>query len=271
MRRFTLGNIHQSSSGFDCYGKGYQCTIIAAVAIFAFLSGRFSQPERWTPQNIDQIVLNGSMLYDNSMHHQNPRYLAHSDIPNYLEMWNIIYETTVHDDIFYGVVGHQGNYESLAIDIRTALHEALQVSHTLVFTASDYTISIFLHNSEIYVFDSHQRNELGLVNSTRGAAVLLRFSTIDECVRYLEVMYHNAMFNLSPLVVNLQNTQIQGASYGSSYNHFDSTGIQCDTFGSSHNDNDNTQAQVASYDRISDADHTCSLEINKILHESQNV
>lgn len=230
MRRFTLGNIHQSSSGFDCYGKGYQCTIIAAVAIFAFLSGRFSQPERWTPQNIDQIVLNGSMLYDNSMHHQNPRYLAHSDIPNYLEMWNIIYETTVHDDIFYGVVGHQGNYESLAIDIRTALHEALQVSHTLVFTASDYTISIFLHNSEIYVFDSHQRNELGLVNSTRGAAVLLRFSTIDECVRYLEVMYHNAMFNLSPLVVNLQNTQIQGASYGSSYNHFDSTGIQCDTF-----------------------------------------
>lgn len=130
----TQGNIHQGS--LFSFGSGFQCTVVAIVALIAVYTGRFSPiPRDWAAETIDQIVIDGTVLYDDIVYPSTPRYLAHSDIPNSLELWNTRFEVNIHDDLFYGVVGQPGSVVTLTTDLSTAIQSGLQISNTLVFTS----------------------------------------------------------------------------------------------------------------------------------------
>ncbi|CAC5377139.1 unnamed protein product [Mytilus coruscus] len=192
------GSIHQASR--YSYGQGFQCTIVAAVAILAFYNVQFNGPSSWTSTTIDEII-EISNLYNRISFPENPRYLQHSEVPNDVRMLCRQFNILVHDDLFLGVVGHTGDQQSLSIEISTALRTAFDISDSNLFTSSVLTISIFRCDDNYYLsclFDSHARDNQGFPFSD-GVAILLTFSNQIELILYVSSIYNGAEFNLSPV------------------------------------------------------------------------
>ena len=125
------GTLHQGNVyGF---GQGFQCTFIATVALIALYSPYYTLPSQWMPTVLDEIVLDGSRLYDDfmlSISQRHPRYLAHNEIPHSIFAWNSLYQLHIYDDLFYGIVGHANNPEPLSVNFDEALENSFQISQS---------------------------------------------------------------------------------------------------------------------------------------------
>ncbi|CAG2244838.1 unnamed protein product [Mytilus edulis] len=119
-------------------------------------------------------------------------------------MWGREYNILVHDDLFFRVVGHSGDQQSLSIDISTALRNAFDISDSNLFTSSGLTIGMCCRHDIYYLFDSHARDHQGFP-FPEGAAILLTFSNLNELILYISRIYHGAEFNLSPVVVGIRD------------------------------------------------------------------
>lgn len=198
------GTLHQGN--VYSFGQGFQCTIIATVALIALYSSHYTFPSQWMPTVVDEIVVDGSRLYDDfmqSISQRAPRYLAHNEIPHSIFAWNSLYHLHIYDDVFYGIVGHQSNSEALSVNFDEALENSLQISQSLLLTAGDMTVAIFADSSYFYIFDSHARNYAGIPDEN-GNAVLLCFETIEEVLAYIKLLYTGQQFNLSPVIFEAQ-------------------------------------------------------------------
>ena len=130
----TNGNFHQAN--VVSFGRGVQCTMIAFAALLAVFSGRYIQPQHWTPEIIDDIVVTGSHLYDDTaatLGWTEPRYLFQNEIPASVEMWNSIYNIEVYDNLFYGLIGSNTDMENMASTFRSAAAHAFQMSNLQLF------------------------------------------------------------------------------------------------------------------------------------------
>lgn len=202
------GNVHQGL--INCIGQGFQCTIIAVVALLALQNVHFPSPSLWGPSLIDRLVIDGSFLYDElitTSFNGVPRYLGHNEVPEYIHVWQHSFHVQIQTDMFDGVVGQMGNTESLTVTLEDALNSALMVSQNVLFTAGGTTISIFEFDNCLFVFDSHARNHQGLP-CDEGQAVLLLFEDQNQLLHYLKVAYLNKQYNLSPVYINV-NTHRQ--------------------------------------------------------------
>lgn len=75
----------------------------------------------------------------------------------------------------------------------------------LMFTARGLTISVIcdLENDRYAIFDSHQRNEDGLLDES-GNAILLYFDSIHSILDFLNRDYGGFSYELSPVIFNYE-------------------------------------------------------------------
>lgn len=117
------------------------------------LKRKFSRPDcvRW--KSIVHKVIHGR-----------PRYLEHREIPRNIDIFNNAFQLEVYSELFFGVVGQQGNLSAQSYSIQLAIDNAFQMSNFHIFTAGGTTISIFANENNINLFDSHARDSLGNVS-----------------------------------------------------------------------------------------------------------
>lgn len=200
------GRIHQGQ--VLCRGQGFQCSLIAVTARLAFYCGQLDFMNL-NVNSVDQIVYAGSQLYDNVIHGR-PRYLEHREIPRKIDIFNNVFQLEVYSELFYGVVGQQGNLLAQSYSIQLAIENAFQMSNFHIFTAGGTTISIFANENNIYLFDSHARDSLGNVCHNQGTAVLLIFESTVSLVEYLSNFYANLEYNLSPVSIRIETVDTLG-------------------------------------------------------------
>jgi hypothetical protein len=207
------GSLHQGV--IDTFGQGFQCTIIALVALLAFyqnsdLNFLFQENNVRTPSSeIDNIVLQGSTIYDNYvLQSDSPyaRYLSHNELPSVVDVFGQIFDVNVHEGIYYGVVAQDGSSESGAVGLDIAIRNSEQLSNFILFTANELTISIFCCQNQYFIFDSHARNRYGLP-ADDGASVVIRFQSFEELITYLNAVYTNCIYNLSPITISTRDTR----------------------------------------------------------------
>ena len=208
--RCIAGNFHQGCDLFR--NAGAQCTAIAYFAIVViFLNSHFQggSLDNYTPQVINETIIQGNQMYENIIQENNypdSYYLAHNDLPSTISVspfGNI--ESTVYPDMLYGIVG-QNSYEhgSGALDIEQALLTGFQISDYLLCTVNQVTIAAFCLNNRYFIFDSHGRNRFGQFDNS-GTAVLLQLEQ-TSLVDYLTFIYNGAEFNISPVVLQYPQT-----------------------------------------------------------------
>lgn len=85
------------------------------------------------------------------------------------------------------------------------MYQASIISPYLMFTARGLTISIIcdLENDRYAIFDSHQRNENGLLDES-GNAVLLYFDSIHSILDFLNRDYGGFSYELSRVIFNYE-------------------------------------------------------------------
>ena len=193
------GTIHQGM--VRSYGQGFQCTIIAVIALLMVYSRVSVRPSNWNAETIDRIILHGSVEYDNlilSSDRNYPRYLAHHEVPQFFDFMGSLFQVDIHDGLFYGVIGQDGSDAAMSISLQVAFNTGFSVSPMLLFTSGGMTVSIFHDDGEYFVFDSHARDQNGHPSST-GSAVLMSFSSIIDLVEYFDRFYEGQEFNISPV------------------------------------------------------------------------
>ena len=187
MVSFLHANLHQGCDIFQPH-NGMQCTAIALIALLTFMH-HLPDLSNFTPNDLDQTLMEGTALYAfiRSQGRGDPAtgYLSHRDLPSRLGDWdNRFRDVQYFFDRFYGPVDSQNvlNYEAGQLYFQDAFSDSLHISSFLLMTFSDNAIAVF-HNSMhdvVYVFDSHQRNSIGLPDNVHGNAVLLQFESTDE-------------------------------------------------------------------------------------------
>ena len=202
-----MGSTHQ---GDERYGKfaGTQCTAIAFLAILFAASFPIN---RWTPQDIDTILAEGSNLHAqiiDSMSYMStvPLFLLHSELPSALDLGNgVMFNSEIVLDELFGIVGLSPNQRDEDACIGTSIDQALQIGFalapTLLTTFSESTIAIFSLGDSYAIFDSHSRNNMGRP-IPNGAAVVIRFSSFDCLQSYIEEQYSGLSFDVSPVTAN---------------------------------------------------------------------
>lgn len=200
------GSINQGQ--VQCRGQGFQYSLFAVTVLLAFYCGQLDLMNL-NVNSVDQIVYAWSQLYDKVIHGR-PRYLEHRKIPRNIYIFNNAFQLEVYSELFYGVVGQQGNLSAQSYSIQLAIENAFQMSNFHIFTAGGTTISIFASENNIYLFDSHARDSLGNVCHSRGTAVLLFFESTVSLVEYLSNFYANLEYNLSPMSIRIETVDTLG-------------------------------------------------------------
>ena len=81
-----------------------------------------------------------------------------------------------------------GVYSLSTVEI---VNSVQQIGAGFLLVARNCILGLFLVNDSIYLFDSHSKDENGIVTSS-GTAVLLKFDTLDSLVNYIRSVYYNA-------------------------------------------------------------------------------
>lgn len=213
MVRHVMGRIHQGIEKF-CPFNGLQCTAIAFLALVVLSGMSRDRPQTWvndvTSSDIDNLVNEGTSLYAYIARVRGVSgYLTHNDLPRSLRDWmphsmhSPDYE--IQTDIFFGRVGGNNEFEFGQNTLENSMYQASIISPYLMFTARGLTISVIcdLENDRYAIFDSHQRNEDGLLDES-GNAILLYFDSIHSILDFLNRDYGGFSYELSPVIFNYE-------------------------------------------------------------------
>lgn len=170
---------------------------------------------------LDQIVFDGTDL----CRHILARgvgdiygYLSHRELLSNLRDWNGNYgEVHYFIHMFYGPVNSQGliDRNTGSMTFHEAFWEDINLSSYFLITLQDSTVAVYYDSMSgiVNLFDSHQRNGIGLPDPNR-RAILLTFTSVDEFLQYITT--HNSPhqyemtlvhFNWFPTNISEQNVQ----------------------------------------------------------------
>ena len=184
---------------------GAQCTMMALAALI--FSSQVMQPDTWTGDIVDQVLMYGDHLYshliDTQFRGNHSTYIGHYQIPTSVSLFGSAYHVAIQNT-FFGFVGGSKHSEIGTLSVTDALHMSLTLSSMVLVTIGAESFSFFSDATGIYLFDSHARNSQGLVDGT-GTAVVLHFSDETHLVIFLTDVYGNMEFELCPIQICSNN------------------------------------------------------------------
>ena len=225
MVRSVLANLHQGCTIFQPF-NGVQCTAIALIALVTFMR-YMPYISNMSSSDLDQILFEGTELYRHVLTRgagDINGYLSHRELPSNLNDLNDNYgEINYFYDMFYGPVNSQLliDRNSGSMTFQEAFLEGINLSSYFLITFQDSTVAVYYdsRNGIVNLFDSHQRNSIGLPDPN-GSAVLLTFSNVDEFLQYITTVYFHHHYEMTPVHFNWFPSNIsQQVLQNSSINH----------------------------------------------------
>ncbi len=193
------GRRHQGSDEFSPF-NGIQCTAIAFM--FLVLVGT----NHLDLQSIDEDGIDHSLFEGTALHaeiasqNQISGYLGHEHMPGSMVSFREHFQTYI--DIFYGVVGQDGNLEAGSLSLFESIIGGMTISPYMMFTAGGFTVAVIVEPEQniFTLFDSHQRDSYGFPSST-GNAIVMMFNDVSHLHTYLQSMYGGQSFQISPVCI----------------------------------------------------------------------
>ncbi|VDI44625.1 Hypothetical predicted protein [Mytilus galloprovincialis] len=185
------GSFHQGDIRFGI-NSGKQCV---ANCLSALAHSKFKDLNDWNQIYLDNVLIDGNKIY--SRIHGDNIHLLVSDLPDMIDMSGTLLKilrkesiTAVVDTLWTIDFSEFGN--SLPLD--QALQESLIDYDACFICAYDTTFLALKHNQDLFLFDSHARNKLGLKDSD-GKSLLLKLSDLDHLYQYCCNMMAGASHN----------------------------------------------------------------------------
>ena len=181
---------------------GTQCTAIALITMI--FAGFHVDPDTWQAHHLDTVIYEGDSLYHSivsSRFQGNVQTLLnHDDLPNTFLSFGINYDQFILSTTFGVVNNLPANNEAGGYTLDDALQFTFTHSDWSLGTFGSSTIAIFFQNEHYFVFDSHSRDIRGYVDPD-GSSILLRFGDLSSVALYIQEVYPDNMFNISPVVM----------------------------------------------------------------------
>ena len=132
-------------------------------------------PSVWKTSNLDEILLKGDKMYQRIDTHHKHQYLLLGDIPS---------NVAVFAEPFHGLIN--GKTDTPFYSLNDAVNELLSMHESCLFTMGTsepcYTSAIFKCEEQYYFFDSHSRNDVGMLSPEGKACVTIHTNTENLCV-----------------------------------------------------------------------------------------
>ena len=196
--RAVLGHFHQGDiSLFDVDSLGKQCTCNALLALC-----QLPQLTTYTPEALDSILLEGDQLYKDIQMKLCPadrnQYMTFGQLPSRIPIQNPKYTVSKHES-FHTHGRHLERSQGLMISLHEALLRSFHQANTILVMIGENAVALLKKLDKYFVFDSHSRDENGLVTPD-GHSVLLEFQNIEKLQIYLKKMASQLCSVNSPIV-----------------------------------------------------------------------
>ena len=212
------GNFHQGDpEKFQGKSLGKQCVTNSIMAIIysIMLPIRY-----WEPENLDEILIIGDMLYNkiNCPH----AYLLVSDIPDIVKVFEQKYSVTRNGELFGQITSSPCDQigQELYYSIQSMIQENKWTTGVLcIGQAPDTSLhsrqqggsacALLVNMNNFYVFDSHSRDRNGKIAES-GTAVLLHFTNLNQyCSHILELCFSLNCNYYEITIINVRNLFIE--------------------------------------------------------------
>ncbi|GBP58709.1 hypothetical protein EVAR_35487_1 [Eumeta japonica] len=224
------GTIHEGDAQFPPERRNKQGT---PVAIMALAMAHVREPEDWMPEDIDDALIRGDILYQQSLvsseeggggegrpegrtegGHENAEeedseavqgLLAAADVLNRFKVSDFdCIQTEVAETAFYGSL--QPDKDSGLLSLSGALEQMFKEHTHAVMTARYSSTAIWKHEGCYYYFDSHACDEFGYPSEDpRAAACLVRINgSVKDLASVIEANLaagSDNSFNISPMEI----------------------------------------------------------------------
>ncbi|CAC5395432.1 unnamed protein product [Mytilus coruscus] len=238
--KVVQGSFHQGDRRFGV-NSGKQCV---ANCLSALAHSKSKDLNYWNQMYLDTVLIAGNRLYSHI--HGNNDHVFISDLPEMVEISGKVLKilrkesiTAVIDSSRTIDFSEFGN--SLPLD--KALQESLIDCDACFICAYDTTFVVINHDQDLFLFDSHARDEFGLQHND-GKSLLLKLSNLDHLYQYCCNMKAGASQN----------------------QWFETTGVNIDFFGE-----DPRQQSFVELPHVPRDDHHLMKEYDNKLPEIQEI
>ena len=201
------GNFHQGNLElFDAESAGRQCSCNVLVML-CIVENIF---DTITTSHLDEILQIGDQIYKTRCHEL--------EIANTLHPSKILDQTQLPDKITIGECSYVIDYKHKEFrhgrldddhpqsELKSWLQYTFSVSNKNILIFDGYMMAVYQHNAtgQFLFFDSHSRNEIGLM-TPEGTSIVLIFETLQTLLDYLFQMISSIgakYFGIQPIVTH---------------------------------------------------------------------
>ncbi|RZC38818.1 uncharacterized protein BDFB_004743, partial [Asbolus verrucosus] len=224
------GSFSQQDRRFPAESRNAQCTANATMA----LAYKELLPEReWDATTVDQVLLDGDEFYRGCIDHLREnnklkhRFLMVDELKRHFDVKNKRVDLEIDDCLVNGVINAKS--DTGIPNLKRGFEEFFTIGDAAVVTANLQSMAVWRKDETYYYYDSHSRNEKGIVcgkyldviltNSTTticagaGTACVLRMVNIDDLTNALMTNFGadpQNLYNISRIVVNLIDLTEEG-------------------------------------------------------------
>eukprot|EP00111_Clytia_hemisphaerica_P014679 TCONS_00043273-protein len=174
----VLGSFNQANREMFGETAGTQCSANCLYAIFWSNVRRVSI---WKTTDLDRILIEGDKLYKQL---NTNSYLSVDEMPHFIESNGIV--TELH------FLNSENGQAKLINDyplLQIPLSMAPNPDFDALVIIEGFTIAIMRRPQGFFLFDSHSRNEFGLLEPLNGKSCLIKFEDIFELEKYIQHFY----------------------------------------------------------------------------------
>jgi hypothetical protein len=195
---FTRGSIHQGDGRFSNISRGRQCAFMTLSALLCANCGNIS---KWTTQTVDRLLAEGDSMFLKAFEERSVPDEETISL-NYLQDRVLWFTMTQNQSPNEANDPNQSPDEANDLDLHSALMNTFSNDNYAFMILDGYTMALIKHTDNvIYVFDSHARNDYGMLDDN-GTAVVMKccdLTTLEQYLRSLSIELSSEFFEIMPV------------------------------------------------------------------------
>ncbi|KAB0791417.1 hypothetical protein PPYR_03217 [Photinus pyralis] len=209
------GSFNQNDRRFEKEVRGTQCTAAAALSLaFALI-----KPEsKWTTEDVDEILIQTEPYYKECVAKlkSGNKFRDGKLLVDELNRKCALEGTEINFDIeecaVNGLIDAKDYDDTL--NLKSGIATFFRDNNSAIVTARSVSVAIWKKDQAFYYYDSHSRDEKGMINGY-GTACVMRFSNMDDLALSIEANLQpgqNNSFNIGRVTVSVWEMEAGGVS-----------------------------------------------------------
>ncbi|XP_044260521.1 uncharacterized protein LOC123008654 [Tribolium madens] len=200
------GNFSQQDRRFPPESRNAQCT---ANATMALTYKELKEEKEWDDNTVDQVLISGDEFYQSCVNYLQEtgrfkhKYLMVDEVKRDFDVENKKVNLEIDDCLVNGIVNAKS--DTGIPNLRRGFEQFFTDSDGGIVTANLQSMAVWKRDGTYYYYDSHSRNDKGVVCGF-GTACILRLLTIEDLTNALMTNLgadKQNFFNISRVVVKL--------------------------------------------------------------------